>query len=69
MSLKSLKIVQNASDYWRKKSPFLFECFKEASIPLKIYLKSLPIFEKKTLTLIKNGLDFSENVFKKNRNL
>jgi hypothetical protein len=60
MSLKSLKIVQNASHYW-KDPPFLFRCYKKtsnffkkphhfekASIPLKMCLKSLAIFEKPT---------------------
>jgi hypothetical protein len=35
MSLKSLKIVQNTSHYW-KKPLFLFKCIKKASQSLKI---------------------------------
>jgi hypothetical protein len=44
MSLKSLKIVQNASHYWKKPSSF-FKSFKKASSSLKMYLKPLAIFE------------------------
>jgi hypothetical protein len=51
MSLKSLNIVQNNSNYWNKPL-FLFKCFKKAShhfkkasIPLKGHLESLEMFE------------------------
>jgi hypothetical protein len=56
MSLKSLKIVQNASHYW-KKPPFPFKYFKKASD----FLKSLTIHEKSSNELKKasNSLKIS----------
>jgi hypothetical protein len=63
MSLKSLKVVQNASHYWKKplliilKSLEFFEKalhhFKKASIPMKMSSKSLVIFEESSDFLLK----------------
>jgi hypothetical protein len=70
MSLKSLKIVQNALHYW-KKPPFLLKCKKKSSDflkslnPTKMYLKSLAIFEKPSHQL-KKALNLSEMSSKKN---
>jgi hypothetical protein len=68
MSLKSLKIVQKASYYWKS---LHFSSFKKASG----FLKSLTsqslnstILEKPSHSLKKN-LNFSENVFRKNPKL